>query len=184
MFARPQYKRPYQASAGGVLRKRKELHERRGQHFAITLAPKTGEKVPFIVKFPRSTSFFRKVPIELPYSYLRNQSEGLFNGLFYVSANYEADFDIHQPGIVPSPPPPPGLEKSDYVPTRTQEQASADLMREVFSHPRYTMISEAYKRVQQNLRVNREGVITELKLDKRQSFDSDTLKQQGKYCKL
>ena len=73
-----------------------ELYEKSGQLFSLTLSSSMGHKIPYLFKFPRLTSDFRNLPDG---HYLRYNSEGLFNGLFYVTGNFIPNtMEINPPG--------------------------------------------------------------------------------------
>ena len=114
-----------------------ELYEKSGQLFSLTLSPSTGHKIPYLVKFPRLSSDFRNLPDG---HYLRYNSEGLFNGLFYVTGNFIPNtLEIN----------PPGNNQTLGNPLITAVRAS----------PRYNLYQDAFRRVQDNLRINHQGQI-------------------------
>ena len=107
--------------------------------FSLTLSPSTGHKIPYLVKFPRLSRDFRNLPDG---HYLRYNSEGLFNGLFYVTGNFIPNtLEIN----------PPGNDQTLGNPLITAVRAS----------PWYNLYKDAFVRVQDNLRVNHQGQITQ-----------------------
>ena len=137
MYSPLQYWRNYSKTAYSHIVNQMELYKKSGQLFSLTLSPTTGHKIPYLVKFPRLTSDFRNLPDG---HYLRYNSEGLFNGLFYVTGN-----------VIPNTLKinPPGNNQALGNPLITAVRAS----------PWYNMYQDAFRHVQDNLRINHQGQI-------------------------
>ena len=88
MMAPPQFRRTYSNTSMRNIQNRKEYYDKHGQIICITLSPVSGHKLPLLVKFPRTTSYFRRMDITSIY---RNNSEGLFNGVYYVPRKYDKE---------------------------------------------------------------------------------------------
>ena len=116
-----------------------ELYEKSSALFSLTLSPSTGHKIPYLVKFPRLTSDFKNLPDG---HYLRYNSEGLFNGLFYVTGNFMPNtLEINPPG--------------------NNEHLGRPLITAVKASPRYNLYQDAFRCVQDNLCINHQGQITQ-----------------------
>ena len=139
MYSPLQYQCNYSKTAYSHIVNQMELYEKSGQLFSLTLSPSMGHKIPYLVKFPRLSSDFRNL---LDGHYLRYNSEGLFNGLFYVTGNFIPNtLEIN----------PPGNDQTLGNPLITTVRAS----------PQYNLYKDAFVRVQDNLCVNHQGQITQ-----------------------
>ena len=84
MYSANKYTRNFTKTAKKLLQARVQRYDRWGQLYSITLSPSIGSKLPFMAKFPRTTSLFRKIPCGHHQPFLRNNSDGLFNGLYFI----------------------------------------------------------------------------------------------------
>ena len=87
-MAPPQYRRPYSNMAMHVIENRREYYDKHGQMIGITMSPVSGHKLPLLVKFPCTTSYFRRMSVMSQY---RHNSEGLFNGIYYIPRKYDSE---------------------------------------------------------------------------------------------
>ena len=87
MMAPPQHQRPYSMTALHVIENRKKYYDKHGQMICITMSPVSGHKLPLLVKFPRTTSYFRRMSVNSRY---HDNSEGLFNGVYYILRKYDS----------------------------------------------------------------------------------------------
>ena len=85
MMTPPQYRSTYSNTSMRNIQNRKEYYDKHGQIICITLSPVSSHKLPLLVKFPRMTSYFRRMG---PY---QNNSEGLFNSVYYVLRKYDKE---------------------------------------------------------------------------------------------
>ena len=70
-----------------VIENRKEYYDKHRQMICITMSPVSGHKLPLLVKFPRTTSYFRRMSVMSRY---HDNSEGLFNGVYYIPRKYDS----------------------------------------------------------------------------------------------
>ena len=153
MYTPSQFRRSYTKKAHSYIRNRQELYDKSGQLFSLTLSPSTGDKVPFMVKLPRISSNFRQMPEG---NYISYNSEGLFNGLYFVSSHYiTKKLDIQCPGGI------------------ANQVSGKHLLDKVINHKEYKLYRNARKRVAVNLHVSSEGVITQAHEDDRIDFNKD-----------
>ena len=69
-----------------IIKNRKEYYDKHGQMIGITMSPVSGHKLPLLVKFPHTTSYFRRMSVMSRY---HDNSEGLFNGVYYILRKYD-----------------------------------------------------------------------------------------------
>ena len=89
-------------------------------------------------------------------NYISYNSEGLFNGLYFVSSHYiTKKLDIQCPGGI------------------ANQVSGKHLLDKVLNHKEYKLYRNARKRVAVNLHVSSEGVITQAHEDDRIDFNKD-----------
>ena len=160
MYSANEYKRKFTKYAKKTLQARVQRYDRRGQLYSITLSPSVGSKLPFMAKFPRTTSLFRKIPPGHHQPFLRDNSDGLFNGLYFV------------PGKI-SP------EEIFIKPVKTNH---LDLNAKLQASPRLRLLKETYKDVKKNLVITNHSEITmEVEEDCVDFRSQDNLLQNGEY---
>ena len=168
MFAPAQYRTNKSNTVLGDLETRKELYDKHGQHIAITYNPVGGHKLPFLVKFPRLSSFFRRLPLESPY---RQHSEGLFNGVYYIPQKFdEGELPIGNT-----------VAKTKYG-TVDQYGDTMDFRTRVKESFSYLTLKDAYKCVSENVSVSSQCTVKMKSNNKLSNFRrSPNLIQNGKY---
>ena len=75
------HRRVYGKNASSWLAHRNQQYSKTGQYVSVTMSPKKTWRLPFFVHFPTVTTYFRRLP---QYDPLRKNSEGLFNGMYYI----------------------------------------------------------------------------------------------------
>lgn len=137
MYSANQYTRNFSKTAKKSLQGREQRHDRRGQLYSITLSPSVGSKLPFMAKFPRTSSLYRQIPPSHHQPFLKNNSDGLFNGLYFVPSRISPD-------------------KMDIKPVKTNH---LDLNEKLQASPRLHVLKEAYKDIKKNLIISNHGEI-------------------------
>ena len=168
MFASAQYRTNKSNTVLGDLETRKELYDKHRQHIAITYHPVGGHKLPFLVKFPRLSSFFRRLPPESPY---RQHSEGLFNEVYYIPQKFdEGELPIGNT-----------VAKTKYE-TVDQYGDTMDFRTRVKESFSYLTLKDAYKCVSENISVSSQRTVKMKSDNKLSNFRcSPNLIQNGKY---
>ena len=164
MMAPPQHRRPYSNTALHVIENRKEYYDKHGQMICITMSPVSGHKLPLLVKFPRTTSYFRRMSVMSRY---RDNSEGLFNGVYYILRKYDS-------GELPI-----GNTRglSNYG-------SSFDLREQVKETQMYGILKTAYTNVHRNVYITSQCKVHMNKEEKLYNFRADPdLKTNGNYPK-
>ena len=171
MFAPAQYRKAKSKTVMKELESRKELYDKHGQHIAITYNPVGGYKLPFLVKFPRLSSFFRRLPKDSIYS---AHSEGLFNGIFYIPRKFD---EVQKLEIGDT------AAQGDYN-VVDRKGRPFDFMDRVKECATYEALKEAYRKVSANVSVTKARTV-KLKADEHKTnFRRDQdLKDNGKYEK-
>ena len=155
----------------GVLDRRNEIYDKKGQHISITYNPVGGNKLPFLVKFPRLTSYFRRMD---PNSIYRLHSEGLFNGLFYIPEKFEE-------GKLPI-----GITRSSTrYNTLDNQGRQYDFVNRVKGSLKYMTVRDAYKRINEKILVSNVGTPDMKAAGQSTNFRTDDeLAAAGKYLIL
>ena len=168
MFAPAQYRTRKSDMVLGELESRKELYDKHGQHIAITYNPVWGHKLPFLVKFPRLSSLFRRLPPGSPY---RQHSEGLFNGVYYIPQKIDE-------GLLPIGD---TVFKTKYG-TVDQYGQTMDFKTQVKETWMYLALKDAYERVSENVSISSQRTVKLKSEDKLTNFrTSRNLIDNGKY---
>ena len=164
MLAPAQHRRKYSNTAMRVLENRKEYYDKTRQMICITMSPVSSHKVPLFVKFPHMTSYFRRMDITSPYS---NNSEGLFNGIYYIPRKYGRNkLPIGSTT---------GLSNYGY---------HMDMHDWVKATEMFDILKNAYKNLCINVNITSQRKVQMNIPEKLQNFRTDDdLKQQGKYLK-
>ena len=171
MFASSQYRKKYADTPMGELEKRKELYDKKGQHLSITYNPVGNQKLPFLAKFPRLSSYFRRMPHNSIY---RLHSEGLFNGLYYIPEKFEEG------------PLPVGSTRSvSRYGTLDDAGRPHDFVNRVKGSLNYVTLRDAYKRINEKILVSNIGTPEMKSADQSTNFRTDPqLAADGKYLIL
>ena len=165
MMAPPQHRRPYSMTALHVIENRKEYYDKHGQMICITMSPVSGHKLPLLVKFPRTTSYFRRMSVMSRY---RDNSEGLFNGVYYIPRKYDS-------GELP------------IGNTRSLSNYGSwfDLRERVKETQMYGILKTAYTNVHRNVYITSQRKVTMKKEQLLYNFRADPhLKTNGSYLKI
>ena len=165
MLAPAQYRRKYSNTAICMLENRKEYYDKTGQMICITMSPVSSHKLPLLVKFPHMTSYFRRMDTTSPYS---NNSEGLFNGIYYILRKYTCNkLPIGNTS---------GLSNYGY---------EVDMCHWVKGTDMFAILKNAYKDLSINVNITSQCKVRMNIPEKLHNFRTDDdLKQHGKYLKL
>ena len=145
MFAPAQYRTNKSSTVLGELETSKELYDKHRQHIAITYNPVGGHKLPFLVKFLRLSSFFRRLPLESSY---RQHSEGLFNRVYYIPQKFdEGELPIGNT-----------VAKTKYG-TVDQYGDTMDFRTRVKECWSYLTLNDAYQRVSENVSISSQHTV-------------------------
>ena len=164
-MAPPQHRRPYSMTALHVIENRKEYYDKHGQMICITMSPVSGHKLPLLVKFPRTTSYFRRMSVRSRY---RDNSEGLFNGVYYILRKYDS-------GELP-------IGNTQSI---SNYGSSFDLRERVKETQMYRILKTAYTNVHRNVYITSQRKVHMNKEQLLYNFRADPdLKTNGSYLKI
>ena len=165
MLAPAQHRRKYSNTAMHVLENRKEYYDKTRQMICITMSPVSSHKLPLLVKFPHMTSYFKRMDTMSPYS---NNSEGLFNGIYYIPRKYGRNkLPIGNTT---------GLSNYGY---------EVDMHHRVKGTEMFAILKNAYEDLSVNVNITSQRKVRMNIPEKLQNFRTDDdLKQHSKYLKL
>ena len=169
MWAGAQYRK---SKGDGVLKElegRKEWYDKHGQHIAITYNPTYNRKLPFLVKFPRFSSFFRQLSSD---SIFYNHNEGIFNGIYYIPRNFEEVITLELGDTA---------ARNNYGSLDDQGR-EFDFMNRVKDSTTYQALQDAYERISSNVKLSTVGSVKMKPEKHRTNYKQDTgLINRGKY---
>ena len=162
MYSANEYTRNCTKYVKKMLQVRVQSYDRWGQLYSITLSPSIGSKLPFMAKFPHTTSLFRKIPPGHQQPFLRENSDGLFNGLYFIPCKISPEEMMIKP------------VKTNHLDLNAKLQAS----------PRLHLLKEAFKDIQKNLVITNHGEIgMEVEEDCIDFRSQQNLLQNGEYSR-
>ena len=169
MWTGAQYRKSKGECVLKELEGRKEWYDKHGQHIAITYNPTYNRKLPFLVKFPRLSSFFRQLPCDSIYY---NHNEGIFNGIYYIPRNFE-EVQTLELGDTAA--------RNNYGSVDNQGR-EFDIMNRVKDSTTYLALQDAYGRISDNVKVSTVGSVKMKAERHRKNYRQDTgLINRGKY---
>ena len=162
MLAPPQYRRTYSNTAMRNIDGRKEYYDKHRQFISITFYPVSSHKLPLLVKFPHTTSYFRRMGTDSLYC---NNSEGLFNGVYFIPMKYnKGSLPIHDTCSI-----------SNYG-------YHMDMRDWVNGTRKYTILKTAYENVSRNVYITSQRQVHMKKVEMLHNFRTDDeLNTNGKF---
>ena len=160
-MAPPQHRMVYTGSSLRNVEHRSEQYDKHGQLISITLSPKCGHKLPMLVKFPRTSSYFRRMENDCIY---RNHSEGLFNSTYYIPKKYDQGQLPIQETTSASP---------YWSPKNVPGVGVFHLKQHIKRTQKYLIVRNAYRDVSKNVYVHSQRKVTMKKKQNLTNFRKD-----------
>ena len=129
------------------------------------MSPVSGHKLPLLVKFSCTTSYFRRMSVRSRY---RDNSEGLFNGVYYILRKYDS-------GELP-------IGNTQSI---SNYGSSFDLRQRVKEMQMYRILKTAYTNLHRNVYITSQRKVHMNKEQLLYNFRADPdLKTNGSYIKI